>query len=285
MSFLKDQHLHIMGLGLMGASLAMALRGKVATISGSDINPDIEQDALHDGVIDCVTTPAEADIVIVAIPAHLIGNVLEKLPFKSGAVVMDLGSTKNRICTVMDSLPDSVQAVGGHPMCGLAENGYKNALPTLYSGARFILCETARTTAAARSLCEQVAAGAGAVPLWMERTEHDRLAGAISHLPHLMSFALMRLAMQLAENGDDVYKLAAGGFDGATRLARTDESMIVGMFSTNADEIRQLVNHLQQHLDDLTALLDNPEILRQELSQIVAARRDYTRRYGERMIT
>jgi prephenate dehydrogenase len=285
MSFLKDQHLHVMGLGLMGASLAMALRGKVSLISGSDIDSEIEQTALHDGVIDCVTTPAEADIVIVAIPAHLIGPMLGTLELKSGATVMDLGSTKHSICNVMDTLPEQIQAVGGHPMCGLAENGYKNAIPTLYSGARFILCETARTTDTARSLGEQIAAGVGAIPLWMERAEHDRLAGAISHLPHLMSFALMRLAMQLAENGDHVYEMAAGGFDGATRLARTDESMIVGMFSTNSDEIRQLVQHLRQHLDDLTALLDNPDTLRHELSKIVAARREYTRRYGERMIT
>lgn len=285
MSFLREQHLHVMGLGLMGASLAMALRGKVALISGSDINPDIEQSALVDGVIDCVTTPAEADIVIVAIPAHLIVPALQNLPLKAGAVVMDMGSTKHNICDVMDTLPDTVQAVGGHPMCGVAENGYKNAMPTLYSGARFILCETKRTTETARILCEQTAAAVGAIPLWLERGQHDHLAGAISHLPHLMSFALMRLAMQLANNGSNVYEMAAGGFDGATRLARTDESMIVGMFSTNSDEIRQLVNAFRQHLDDLTALLDNPDSLRHELSQIVAARREYTRRYGERMIT
>lgn len=285
MSFLREQHVHVMGLGLMGASLALALRGKTGLISGSDVNSEVEQLALHDGVVDCITTPAEADIVVIAIPAHLIVPTLQHLPLKVGAVVMDLGSTKSNICQTMDNLPEVVQAVGGHPMCGLAENGYKNAIPTLFSGARFILCETARTTDHARSLCEQIAAATGALPMWMEREEHDHLAGAISHLPHLMSFALMRLAMHLSDNGANVYEMAAGGFDGATRLARTEESMIVGMFSTNSAEIRQLVSQFRQHLDDLTALLDNPERLRHELSQIVAARREYTRRYGERMIT
>jgi prephenate dehydrogenase len=100
-----------------------------------------------------------------------------------------------------------------------------------------------------------------------------------------MSFALMRLAMHLNQNGGSIYELAAGGFDGATRLARTDEAMITGMFRTNAPILRQLVGQLQGHLDDLMALLDDPERLRQELNMIVEERRDYTQKYGERLIT
>lgn len=282
---LRDCHLHILGLGLMGGSLAMALRGKVARITGSDIQPQIEQTALKDGVIDAIAAPQQADMVIVAVPPDVMLNILPTLTLKPGAVVLDLGSTKSAICSIMDTLPENIGAVGGHPMCGLAENGYKNAVATLYAGARFILCETNRTHDLARSLAEQVVASVGALPLWMERQEHDKVAGAISHLPHIMSFALMRLAMQLAKYDATVYDLAAGGFDGATRLARTDESMITGMFRTNADQLRELVVMLQQHLDDLTALLDRPDDLRHELSEIVAARRAYTRRYGERMIT
>jgi prephenate dehydrogenase len=185
----------------------------------------------------------------------------------------------------MDALAADIQAVGGHPMCGVAENGYANAFPTLYAGARFILCETARTADHSRHLCEQLLAAIGATPIWMDRDHHDYMAGAISHLPHLMSFALMRLAMHLNQNGSSIYELAAGGFDGATRLARTDEAMITGMFRTNAPILRELVGQLQQHLDDLTALLDDPERLRQELNMIVEERRNYTQEYGERLIT
>ena len=282
---LRDQHVHVVGLGLMGASLALALRGKVARITGEDIKPEVAISALKDETIDAVTTAAEADLVIVAIPADHIGAALTALPLKSGAVVMDMGSTKSEICQHMDGLPAEIQAVGGHPMCGVAENGYNNAFSTLYAGARFILCETARTTDDARHLCEQLLAAIGSSPIWMDRDHHDQMAGAISHLPHLMSFALMRLAMHLNNNGSNVYELAAGGFDGATRLARTDEAMITGMFRTNAPILRDLVGQLQRHLDDLTALLDDPEQLRQELDMIVEARRNYTHAYGERLIT
>ena len=282
---LKEQHVHVVGLGLMGASLALALRGKVARITGEDIKPEIANSALKDGAVDEICTADRADIVVIAIPADYIGAALAKLTLKTGALVLDLGSTKSQICAQMDALPETVQAVGGHPMCGVAENGYTNAFPTLYAGARFVLCETKRTTEAAWHLCEQLLAAIGASPLRMDREKHDYMAGAISHLPHLMSFALMRLAMHLSQNGTSVYELAAGGFDGATRLARTDEAMITGMFRTNAPILRELVDQLQQHLDELTALLDDPEHLRQELDMIVEARRNYTHEYGERLIT
>ncbi len=176
-------------------------------------------------------------------------------------------------------------AVGGHPMCGLAENGYRNAIPTLYQGARFVLCETKRTTDEARTLSEALARAVGAQPLWMDRTRQDHLTALTSHLPHLLNFALMRLAMDGSVEDSALFELAAGGFDGATRLARTDAAMIVGMFSTNADQIRCVTDQLRDHLDRLEALLEDPEHLDGELSEIVSARRGYTSGYGERLIT
>jgi prephenate dehydrogenase len=170
-------------------------------------------------------------------------------------------------------------------MCGLAENGYANAVGTLYKGARFVLCETRRTTDQARELVEALVSAVGARPLWMDRVHHDSVAALISHLPHLLNFALMRLVMDAAADDPAVYDLAAGGFDGATRLARTDDAMIVGMFSTNADQLRSATAQLRGHLDRLDALLDDTDALRQELVDIVTARRSYTKGYGERMIT
>lgn len=276
---------HIVGLGLMGGSLAMALRGKVGRITAEDIAPDVLEQAIARGVIDATGTARGADIVVVAIPADHIITLLPTLDVTPGTLVIDLGSTKTRICQQLDALPDSVQAVGGHPMCGLAENGYANAIPTLYAGARFVLCETARTTPEACALAEALVAAVGAHPRWMDRAQHDYLTALTSHLPHLLSFALMRLAVE-AGNGDAaLYDLAAGGFDGATRLARTDEAMIVGMFSTNADQIRRVTARLRDHLDQLDAMLEDVDYLHDELGAIVEARRAYTARYGERLIT
>ncbi len=166
-----------------------------------------------------------------------------------------------------------------------AENGYANAIPTLYEGARFVLCETRRTTDEARLLAEALARAVGSQPLWMDRVRQDHLTALTSHLPHVLSFVLMRLAMDGSVEDSALYELAAGGFDGATRLARTDAAMIVGMFSTNADQIRRSVIQLRDHLDRLEAMLDDPETLDSELDAIVDARRAYTDTYGERLIT
>lgn len=282
---LRDCALHIIGLGLMGGSLAMALRGQVRRITAEDIAPEVLDRALAAGVIDAVSSADQADIVVLAIPAHHIITLIPDLSVRPGALVIDLGSTKTRICEQLDRLPPGVLAVGGHPMCGLAENGYANAIPTLYQGARFVLCETRRTTDEARGLAEALARAAGAQPLWMDRVRQDHLTAFTSHLPHLLSFALMRLAMDGSVEDAALYELAAGGFDGATRLARTDAAMIVGMFSTNADQIRHAAAQLRAHLDRLEAMLEEPGALDGELSAIVAARRAYTAAYGERLIT
>jgi prephenate dehydrogenase len=276
---------HIIGLGLMGGSLAMALRDRVQRITAEDLLPEVIRAGLERGVIDAAGTADQTDIVVIAIPAHHIIPLVPTLKLRPGTLVIDLGSTKTRICDALDRLPPQVMAVGGHPMCGLAENGYKNAIPTLYQGSRFVLCETKRTTDEARALSEALARAVGAQPLWMDRTRQDHLTALTSHLPHLLNFALMRLAMDGSDEDSALFELAAGGFDGATRLARTDAAMIVGMFSTNADQIRCVTNQLREHLDRLEAMLEDTEHLDGELSEIVSARRSYTSGYGERLIT
>jgi len=276
---------HLIGLGLMGGSLAMALRGQVGRITAEDIAPGVIEDAARRGIIDGPGVSGDADIVVLAVPAHTIIDLVAGLALRPGTLVLDLGSTKTRICQALDALPPDVMAVGGHPMCGVAENGFRHAIPTLYHGARFVLCETRRTTDDARALAEALARAAGAQPLWMDRARQDHLTALTSHLPHLLSFALMRLAMDGAAEDTALYELAAGGFDGATRLARTDAAMIVGMFSTNADQLRQATAELRAHLDHLEMILGDAEALERELGAIVAARRAYTAGYGERLIT
>jgi prephenate dehydrogenase len=281
---LADARVCVVGLGLMGGSLAMALRGQTARITAQDINPAVLDAALDAGVIDAVGDPADADIVVLAVPADRIVKMVSGLDVRPGTLVVDLGSTKAKICDALGDLPPGALAVGGHPMCGLAENGFDNAIPTLYSGARFVLCDTARTTPRARALAEGLVRAAGAIPLWMDRDRHDALTALTSHVPHLLSFALMRLAMDVSEEEDGLFALAAGGFDGATRLARTDEAMIVGMFNTNAAAIRQVTDRLRAHLDRIESLLEDDAALARELGEIVEARRAYSDRYGERPI-
>ena len=280
-------HVHIIGLGLMGGSLAMALKGKVARLTADDLDTMVIETAQNQGIIAGTQECAQADLVILATPVHLMPPLIAELgnQLKDGACVIDLGSTKSEVCQALDALPSTIQAVGGHPMCGLAENSFSHAIPTLYEGARFVLCETARTTPQAKQIAEDLVATCGAIPLWLDRQRHDFLTAVTSHLPHLLNFALMQMALDLSVENEDLFVLAAGGFDGATRLARTHESMITGMFSTNADNLRDLTQRLIDELTQLNQLLNEPDQLQAEIREIVQARREYSTRYGERYIT
>ena len=280
-------HIHIIGLGLMGGSLAMALREKVARVTAEDTSSTVIESAVQQKVIAAEGERQYADIVVLAVPVHLMPDLVAELPgtVKDGALIVDLGSTKAEVCNAFDKLPENMLAVGGHPMCGLAENSFRNAIPHLYRNARFVLCETLRTDDQARQLAENLVYTVGAQVLWLERRRHDFLTAVTSHLPHLMNFALMKLAVDIEAEDDDLFELAAGGFDGATRLARTHESMITGMFTTNAKNLRYVTTRLIDQLQALNTLLDNPENLNGTIHDIVEARRDYSSRYGERLIT
>lgn len=284
---LHDQHLHIIGLGLMGGSLALDLQSQVGRLTAEDRNPQVIEEALQRGLIAASDERDQADIVVLAIPVHHMPGLIANLPgtLQAGTLVIDLGSTKAAVCAALDALPDDLLAVGGHPMCGLAENSFRNATAGLYQDARFVLCETARTTDRARLLAEALVTASGATPLWLERHRHDFLTAVTSHLPHLLNFALMQLAVDVEGQDGDLYALAAGGFDGATRLARTNTAMITGMFSTNADNLRQLTDQFIQQLEALAALLDDPEQLEPAIEDIVQARRRYSEDYGERPIS
>jgi prephenate dehydrogenase len=282
----KSTHVHIIGLGLMGGSLAIALRGKVAHLSAEDHDPAVIANALEQGIIE-VGERQHADVVVLAIPVHHMPALLAELPatLKAGALVIDLGSTKTQVCAALDTLPASLLAVGGHPMCGLAENTFKNATGSLYQNARFILCETARTTPPARDLAEALVAAIGAIPLWLDRERHDFLTAMTSHLPHLLNFGLMALAMDVQSSDPQLFDLAAGGFDGATRLARTEATMITGMLHTNAPNLRELTHRLIEHLQEFEQLLDEPTLLPEKLASVVEARRTFSQHYGERRIS
>lgn len=288
-ALLQSCKVHIVGLGLMGGSLAMALRGKVAQMSAQDIQPENVHQAQARGVIEGSDGIENADIIVFAIPSdQIIGciqGIVSSHTLKAGALLIDLGSSKTQICHAFDTLPDSLSAVGGHPMCGLAENGYAFATPTLYHKARFLLCETLRTTPQSRILAEVLARACGAIPRWIDRQRHDTLVALTSHLPHLLNFTLMRLAMEASAEYAELFELAAGGFDGATRLARTNEAMITGMFTTNAASIRAALAQFTHAVEHLQSLFDDTDRLRSELSDIVAARRAYTAAYGERVIS
>jgi len=194
---LREARVAIVGLGLIGGSLALALKGRCALLLGADPDPRTRALALEQGVVDVVSPDAaailpQADVVILAAPVRTILQLLDDLPkwHPGHAVVLDVGSTKAEITARMAALPDRFDPIGGHPMAGKEKGGLCHAEATLFRGAVFALTPLERTSAHARALALALVAAVGAFPLWLTPEAHDQYAAAVSHAPYLLSLAL-----------------------------------------------------------------------------------------------
>lgn len=282
----KARHLSIVGLGLMGGSLALALRPYAETITGVDPSAETRVIALGRGIVDNATHDlrqgvSEADVVILAAPVRrildMLGNRIGSY-LRSNTLLIDIGSTKEDICQVMGTLPVGIQAIGGHPMTGKESNGIEVSEATLYQGRPFVLCPTRRTTPAARGRALALVEALGAVPYEMESARHDRVVAAISHLPYLLSAALVATVAQEAENADDdVWRLAAGGFRDMSRLAGQDVTMMGDILGTNTQAVATLLALFRGQLAMIEAMLisRDHEHLTERLKPIREARLDW----------
>lgn len=244
----------IVGLGLMGGSLALALRaaGQRGELIGIARRPENVRAALARGVIDRGSTDladvAHADVVILATPVRVVlRHIVEVAPLlKPGALLIDLGSTKQAICSALAAVPGHVEVVGGHPMCGKESSGLDVADATLYHDQTFVLCPLPRTTEAALATALALVHAVGARPLRLDPAEHDELVAAVSHVPYLLATALVTATT--AADGQ-AWRVAASGFRDTTRLAGSDPSMMLDIVLTNQAAILTALDRVQACLN------------------------------------
>lgn len=254
---LTGLRLGIVGLGLMGGSLALALRGRVASLLAVERRPDIRQTALRQGIVDAAVeelardTPP-VDLLVLATPIRAILDTLVRLPAlrPEGCAVLDLGSTKRAVVAAMDALPPAFAAVGGHPMCGKETAGLASAAADLFRGQTFILCPGRRTTAALEATALGLIEAVGARPLVLDAAEHDRLVAAVSHLPALVASALMRAATEERQ-----WAVSASGFRDTSRLAGSDPRMMLDILLTNREAILDALTGYETELAAARAAL------------------------------
>jgi prephenate dehydrogenase len=286
MKSLKESTVAIVGLGLMGGSLALALRAQNACqkIIGITRNPLARADALARGAVDTadpdLSLAAEADMIILATPVRAI---LDQLPSigqvaREGTIVMDLGSTKRAIVQAMDDLPPHIEPIGAHPMCGKETSGFDAADANLYHNAPFILTLLERTSPQTLALAELLVRAIGARPLVLGAARHDRIVAAISHLPFALAASLMMYAEDLARTDDQIYTLAASGFRDTSRLAASDTTMMLDILLTNRDNVASMIRVCSSGLNELADLIEtsNESALRARLERVAAGRRHLT---------
>jgi prephenate dehydrogenase len=275
--FLERACVAILGLGLMGGSLALALRGKVGRLIGIDPHPPtLELAARLQLADDLSATPegvlSQADLVILAAPVRAILQLIEALPglHPGAAVVIDLGSTKQDILQRMARLPERFEPLGGHPMCGKERSSLAEAEVTLYQGAPFAFVPLPRTTPRARAAAEALAGAVGARPLWLDEWAHDRWVAATSHLPYLLASALA------ACTPPEAAPLAGPGFRSTTRLASQPSGLMLDILATNRKNVLCALRRVHARLDLFEQLLEAEDYAAlQGLLEEGALRRDY----------
>lgn len=254
----------IVGLGLMGGSLALALKARSACreVIGIPRRPETLQSALAQGCVDRGTTEladgvAEADIVALATPVRTILASLPSLGelLPPGCLLIDLGSTKGRIARAMSALPPHVHVCPAHPMCGKEVAGLEAADADLYVDKTFVLSPLLRTTPAAQALTEELIRAVGAQPRRMDPRRHDRLVAVGSHLPYLLALSLVSAAEEVGREDTLLWDLVASGFRDTSRLAASDVRMMLDVLMTNRPAITEAIDRFREHLDTLDGLL------------------------------
>jgi prephenate dehydrogenase len=274
---LENTKIAIIGLGLMGGSLALALKGKCAELVAVDENPVVRMTALQMGIVSRVDEDPRkilpsADLVILSTPVPAILKWLTFLPdyIPRQCIVLDVGSSKEAIIQAMNQLPERFEAIGGHPICGKEILSIENAEATLYENAPFVISLSERVSLRACMAALQIIGAIGARPLWMDAVTHDRVLAFTSHLPFLLASALTLSAPA------DASSLVGPGFNSTSRLASTPSSMMLGVLQTNRKNILEAISvfrfnlnlfedaFLSQDYQELDNILENARQKRQK---------------------
>jgi prephenate dehydrogenase len=263
MKSLDEVDFTIIGLGLMGASLAAALRPHCRSIFGVDADPEAVSWARSQGWIDGgdvnLDKPAlRSNVIILATPVRAILSLLDQITphLAPGTLVTDLGSTKGEVCQKMGELPPSIQAIGGHPLCGRETPGGKNADPHLFTGRAFVLCPLPSTQAATLQFMQSMIQAIGAYPLIIDAQTHDRLVSITSHLPYLLACTLVNTAASQARLEPTLWRVAASGFRDTSRLAASEVTMMLDILLTNRENILAALQKFNHGLETLFRLIE-----------------------------
>ncbi len=259
------ERIAILGLGLIGGSIALAARQTwpKSLVIGVDSKDVLEHAMVRHAIDVAADEPyviSEADLVILAAPVRENLQLLAQIDEHLGqaAVITDVGSTKRAIVDAARALPPRLTFVGGHPMGGAARGGFEAARPELFKGRPWIFTPHTDTAGDALEKLFAFASALGALPKTMGASEHDRVLAFISHLPQLTASALMAA---IGREAGDALSLAGRGLVDTTRLAASPAGIWQDIAATNRDHIRRALDALIARLTELRDDLDEGEAI------------------------
>lgn len=244
----------IIGTGLIGGSMAIALREKgIAThIIGVDANPEHQQKALELGLVDEVMELKDAikasDIIIVAIPVDASEKLLPQLlHYVEKQIVIEVGSTKEGIIDAVKDHPKRKRLVATHPMWGTEYSGPAAAMKGAFADKATVICNKEESDTDAVETVEKIYRALGMHLLYMNAADHDLHVAYISHISHITSFALANTVLEKEKEEDAIFELASAGFESTVRLAKSNPAMWVPIFMQNKENILDVLNeHISQ---------------------------------------
>ena len=262
MSGPKFEKVTFIGIGLIGASMALRMRalGLANEIVACARKETTRQTALDLGLVDqALEDPAEAvqaaDLVVLAVPVGAYETVAAAMVpgLKPGAIVTDVGSVKESVSHVVESvLPDGVHFVPGHPLAGTEHSGPEAGFAELFEGRWTILTPAEDTDPKAVTRVQNLWEALGSSVDIMSAHHHDRVLAITSHLPHLIAYTIVGTADDLAEDlKQEVIKYSASGFRDFTRIAASDPVMWRDVFLTNRAAVLDILQRFNEDLTDL----------------------------------
>ncbi|WP_310442286.1 prephenate dehydrogenase [Sulfurimonas sp.] len=253
----------IIGLGLMGGSLAKSLKKLdfIESVVGSDHNEIHQKEAMELALVDKIVPFSEVkdyDVIFLAIPVDGVISALKNLiDIKENATIIDLGSTKAKI---VDSVPPEIRKnfVAAHPMTGTENFGPRAAVDDLYDDKVVVLCDLENSGEAQVKIAKKIFKALNMKKHFMSANQHDRHAAFISHMPHAISYSLANTVMH-QENKHNILALAAGGFRSMSRLAKSSANMWEDIFRQNKTNLLEAIELFEIELNLLKKNIENEE--------------------------
>lgn len=244
----------IIGMGLIGGSLALALRDKgwADNITGVEANPEHAALALSLGLADEIRPLEEAvdaaEMIVLAVPVSAAGPILQQVLDKiQQQVVLDMGSTKFNICRMAAAHPNRARFVATHPMWGTEYSGPAAAVRNAFENKAVVICNKEESDPAALATVEKMYRLLGMHLICMDAAAHDLHAAYVSHISHITSFALANTVLEKEKEDDAIFELASGGFESTVRLAKSNPAMWVPIFQQNRENVLDVLNeHISQ---------------------------------------